>query len=322
MAKHVIRPERSSLHGMFSAALVPAAVVSLGDVVLFEQTLDISWGMGQHDRVNQTREKWGPRESPGDDGIALHGPIFVEGLQPGDTLAITIQELRVGEYGWTWTGNTPLNHAFNMSLGMPEDLSGLLLWALDADKGTAVSEKGHQVSLAPFPGTIGLCPGGEGPHESWFPRRTGGNMDWREVQQGSTLYLPVEVEGGLLSLGDGHAYQRDGELAGSAIECRFERLVLQLEKADSFAAQGPTICHPDGRWATMGFGETLDEAASMATSHMLTLMQGLLSCDRTEALLLASSFVDLRVTQMVNKVRGTHAIFQPPQMLSERGDGR
>lgn len=321
MPHHILQTDRSSLHGMFSAELTPALRVSLGDTVEFRDVLDVAWGCGQHDRVAQTRDKWGPRVSPGDDGIALHGPIFIEGLMPGDTLAISIQQIRVGSYGWTLAGDGPFNAALNRALGMEEGLNELMLWALDADADWAESEQGYRAPIRPFPGTIGLCPGGDGPHQSWFPTRTGGNMDARHVQEGTILYLPVEVEGGLLSLGDGHAAQGDGELSGTAIECMLERIVLGLSRADDFAAPGPVVQYPDddGRWVAMGFGEAIDDAIAMAAHSILSVICHVLSCERAEALLLASTFVDIQITQLVNGVKGAHAVFRPPQRVEAAG---
>ncbi len=229
-----------------------------------------------------------------------------------------IEELRVGPYGWTWAGSTPLNASLNEALGLANEKSKLLLWELDPDAGVALSEHGHRVSIQPFPGTIGLCPGGSGVHESWHPSRTGGNMDCTQMRVGSDLYFPVEVEGGLLSLGDAHAAQSDGELTGSAIECMMERIVLRVAKAEDVAADGPTVRHPDGSWATLGFGESLDDALVTAASNMLTLMQRLFDCPRQDAMLLTSTHVDLRISQVVNGVRGVHAVLTPPRTATSR----
>jgi acetamidase/formamidase len=182
-----------------------------------------------------------------------------------------------------------------------------MLWDVDRDIGVAVSEYGDRVDLAPFLGTIGLCPPGAGWHSGWFPTRFGGNLDCSELVEGTTLYLPVAVSGGLLSLGDAHAAQGDGELAGSAIEVCMDRVELSLDISEELSVEVPTARTPNG-WTTLGVDVSLDKAVAMATRGMLDVMRQQFGVPNEHAMLLASSMVDLRVTQLVNKVRGVHAV--------------
>jgi len=135
-------------------------------------------------------------------------------------------------------------------------------------------------------------------------------MDCRELVAGSTLYLPVGAPDGLLSLGDGHARQGDGELSGTAIECPMERIRVRFGLRDDFPVETVTADTPAG-WTTAGFDRDLDRATHQAVSAMLDLMQRILGVDRPEAMALASVAVDVRLTQLVNGVRGVHAVLDP-----------
>jgi acetamidase/formamidase len=134
----------------------------------------------------------------------------------------------------------------------------------------------------------------------------GGNIDCKELVDRTRLYLPVSVDGALFSAGDGHARQGDGEVSQIAIECPLERGELRLSLRDDLELATPIAWTPEA-WLTFGFDEDLDEAAALAIDAMLELMGREHGLDRAEALALASLVVDLRITQMVNGVRGVHA---------------
>jgi acetamidase/formamidase len=110
----------------------------------------------------------------------------------------------------------------------------------------------------------------------------------------------------LLSLGDGHATQGDGEISGTAIECPMERVDLRLVLRDDLDCTRIQANTPSG-WITFGFDESLDVATVQAIDGMLQLLQHRYRISRKEALGLASVAVDVRITQLVNGVRGVHA---------------
>jgi acetamidase/formamidase len=155
---------------------------------------------------------------------------------------------------------------------------------------------------------IGMPPPEPGEHSTTPPRRWGGNIDCKELVVGTTLYLPIPVDGALLMAGDGHGAQGDGEVSGTAIECPLERATLTLD-LDDRELRSP-IARTSDSWLAFGFDEDLDVAAEQATETMLDLMQRELGVSRPEALALASVSVDLRVTQVVNEVKGVHAILR------------
>jgi len=153
-----------------------------------------------------------------------------------------------------------------------------------------------------------MPPVDHGVHSTGPPRPQGGNIDCAELVAGTTLFLPILVDGGLFSAGDGHARQGDGEVSGTAIECPAEA-TLTISLADDLTLDWPVALTADA-WLTFGFDEDLDRAAEIALEGMLELMRREHGLERRDSLALASVVVDLRVTQVVNGVRGVHAVLR------------
>ena len=211
-------------------------------------------------------------------------------------------------WGWSYAGDSLFNGGLNDALEVREDY--LLRWTIDRDADIARSGHGHSVPIRPFLGTVGCAPAGDGWHSGWHPRRTGGNMDCPLLDAGATVFLPVEVPGALLSVGDGHAAQGDGELGGSAIECPMERVSLRCHLLRGPRLEAPRATTPEG-WVTLGMGGTLEEAAQMLARGMLDWLQAERAMARPEALTLLSVAGSLRVTQLVNEIVGVHLVFDP-----------
>ena len=181
-----------------------------------------------------------------------------------------------------------------------------LHWELDADAGIGRSDSGRQVALHPFLGVIGMPPDEPGIHSTAPPRPRAGTSTARSSSPGRRSILPIAVDGALLSAGDGHAAQGDGEVSQLAIEAPVERAQLTLSVRDDLPLTAPIAWTPEA-WLTFGFDEDLDEAAALAIDGMLELMGREYGLERREALALASVVVDLRVTQLVNGAQGIHA---------------
>jgi acetamidase/formamidase len=280
---HELPLERRTLHGHFSRELPPALTVDPGDSIRFA-TLDSGWHAEPSGRV----EFW---DEARDTGHALVGPIEVRGAREGAMLVVTVDEVRPGSWGITFAEEEGF------------------FWDLDADAAIGRGPGGRAVELAPFLGVLGMPPPEPGVHSTIPPRRWGGNIDCRELIAGTTLYLPIPVDGALFSAGDGHARQGDGEVSGTAIECPCERVQLTLGLGGDFALETPFARTPDA-WVALAFDEHLDAAADKALAAILTLMQHEHGLARREALALASVAVDLRVTQVVNQVKGVHAVLR------------
>ena len=255
-----------------------------------------------------------PQRTPGEQqpkmfaearGHCLTGPIAIRGAQPGDLLAIHLVSLTPDPWGWTVAG--ALKSPITERLGVTEQPSWLL-WELDPDAGTGRCNGGFTRELAPFLGVIGVVPEDTGEHSTIPPRALGGgNIDCKSLVAGSTLYLPVAVADAMLSLGDGHAAQGDGEVGGTAIECPMTTtltvdLVREPRPVESIHAETP-----DGR-ITFGFDADLNVATGDALDAMVRWMQAILDVDKSTALALASTAVDLRITQVANQTWGVHAL--------------
>jgi acetamidase/formamidase len=278
---HELPLERRCLHGHFSRDLAPVVTIEPGDSVAFA-TPNAGWML---DRTTEFE----PRTSPEDDGHALAGPIEVRGARAGATLVVQIDEVTPGPWGATFTEP-------------PHRID----WELDGVHGRAST--GQVVTLRPFLGVMGMPPIGHGMHSTIPPRPQGGNIDCKELVAGTTLYLPIPVDGALFSAGDAHALQGDGEVSGTAIECP-SSAKLTLDLQDDPAIDWP-CARLDSAWLTFGFDADLGLAAKKAVAGMVALMGREHGLGASDALALASVVVDLRVTQVVNGQVGVHAMLR------------
>ena len=278
---HELPFERRTLHGHFSRDLPPVLTVDPGDSVRFA-TPSSGWTLADGTEFE-------PRSSPEDDGHALAGPIEVRGARTGQTLAVHIDEVVPGPHGVTFSR-------------WPHRID----WQLDGTTGRAST--GHVVQLRPFLGVLGMPPAEHGVHPTFPPRPHGGNIDCKELSAGTTLFLPIPVDGALFSAGDGHALQGDGEVSGTAIECPTSAQ-LTLDLHEGLDLEWP-VARIDAAWLTFGFHEHLGLAARIAVDGMIALMGRTYGLAADDALALASVVVDLHVTQVVNEVLGVHAVLR------------
>ena len=286
MALHELALEPANLHGYFSPELDAVLEVEPGDSVRISVP-NAGWDLSAD-------EKFAPQNPELDTGHPVAGPIAVSGAKVGHTLVVRIDELEVGLWGVTWA---PPDH--------------LVHWELGGGLGRAL---GLEVTLAPFLGVMGMPPPEPGVHPTFPPRRWGGNIDCKELVAGTTLYLPIPVEGAHFSAGDPHAAQGDGEVSSTAIETTAE-VRLTLELRDDLSLEWP-IARTEAAWLTFGFDEHLGVAARIATDGMIALMDRELGLGEMDAFALASVVVDLRVTQVVNGQVGVHAVLRDDAIRS------
>jgi acetamidase/formamidase len=278
LTTHEIPLAEETVHGYFSNALPPVLTVDPGDSVRF-QALNAGWRWEAGAELFERDEELHA-------GHALTGPIEVSGARAGQTLVAEIDEVTPRGWGITFGDGEPFQ------------------WRLDGD---AWRLDALAVASAPFLGVIGMPPPEPGIHSTIPPRRFGGNIDCKLLVAGTTLFLPIPVDGALLSAGDGHGAQGDGEVSGTAIETPVERAELTLGIRDDLELRMPVARTADA-WVAFGFDRDLDVAAELATETMLDLMERELGLDRKRALALASVAVDCRVTQLVNDAKGVHAV--------------
>lgn len=284
-------------HFGWDRSIPPVETVRPGDVVEFE-TVDASGGqISQDSTVADVANLDFSKVNP------VTGPVFIEGAEPGDVLKVSF--LSFVPSGWGWTAIIP---GFGLLADRFEE-PALHIWKYDPETlKPAVYRSGIRVPLKPFAGTIGLAPAEEGPHSVVNPRRVGGNMDTRDINAGSDLYLPVEVPGGLFSIGDVHAAQGDGEICGTAIESPMKvRVQFDLVKDlnlnfPRFVTPGPVTRHLDARGyeITTGVGPDLMEAARAAVSAMVELIAKEHDLSPAEAYMLCSVCADLRISEIVD----------------------
>jgi acetamidase/formamidase len=301
-----LRPEH--VHwGYYDARLPPVLRVASGDRVRVEtmvagglQRLRLA-GVSDAEipdslkAVEQRVTERGPGAHP------MSGPIFVETAAPGDTLEVRIVAIEfLHDFGV---------NAFSPGGGvMPDEFpyAGLKLLRWRPGATHVEFTPGVTLPLAPFFGSIGVAPPPlVGRISSRPPGWHGGNLDNKDLVAGSVLYLPVHVPGALLSIGDGHGLQGDGEVTGTALETSlrgtFELRVIKGRRLRWPRAETPT------HYIAMGLHEDLDEATKLAVREMVEFLVAERQLSRDEAYMLCSLAADLHVTQAVDATKGVHA---------------
>ncbi|GAB4521386.1 MAG: acetamidase/formamidase family protein [Anaerolineae bacterium] len=310
--EHRLNPTEQTVHDVFSRDLPPVLTIDSGDTVIFK-TLEAAGYAFDNPTPFQMPPKF--REGYFTENHTMSGPVAIRGAMPGMTLEVRLNQIVPGKWGRTNSGGYPSD--INDRLGISDIERYRLWWEIDHDTNTALSSGGHRVPLRPFMGNLGMPPNEPGQHSTHPPRYCGGNLDCKELVAGSRLYLPVSVEGALFSIGDGHGIQGDGETAGPALECPMEIVNVSFHLHPEMHLTMPRAWTPAG-WVTFGFNADLNIAWMDAVEGMVGLMHELYDFGKAEALNLLSLVVDLRITQVVNGVRGVHAIL-PHDMIEKVG---
>lgn len=299
-------------HHGWDNALSPALTIAPGESVEFE-TVDASGRqLSEASSVADVGRLDFSKVNP------VTGPVFIDGAMPGDLLQVDI--LSFAPSGWGWTAVIP---GFGLLADQFPD-PALHLWRYDAASlAPALFGPGGRVPLKPFAGTIGLAPGEPGHHSVVPPRRVGGNLDIRDLAAGSTLYLPVEVKGGLFSVGDTHAAQGDGEICGTAIESPMKvALRFSLRKGvhsdfPYFETPGPVVRHLDGKgyFVTTGIGPDLMAGARAAAGAMIERLSRETGMAAVDAYMLSSVCGDLRISEIVDQPNWVVSFYFPRCVL-------
>jgi acetamidase/formamidase len=286
----------------------PALTVAPGETVGFK---DIDGTLGQLTRDSTARDVGNLDLSRVN---AISGPVFVDGAQPGDVLKVTLVGFE--SPGWGWTAIIP---EFGL---LADDFPdpAINIWNYDPGFGKlAAYSPGARVPLKPFCGTVGVARAEPGSHSTIPPYRGGGNMDIRDLTLGVELYLPIEVEGALFSIGDPHAAQGDGEICGTAIETLANVSVrLDLEKGTPlsfprFVTPGPVTRHLDAKGydVTTGIGPDLMDAAKDCVRGMIDLIGARHSMRPEDAYMLLSVCADLRISEVVDRPNWVVSCYLP-----------
>jgi acetamidase/formamidase len=247
----------------------------------------------------------------------INGPVYVNGARPGDVLQVDILAVEPGTFGWT---------AIIPGFGLLADRFAepwLHIWELDG--GAAVFTDGIRVPLQPFCGVLGVAPAAPGRHSVIPPRRVGGNLDTRQLGPGTTLYLPVEVDGALFGVGDTHAAQGDGEVCGTAIEGSMTvslRLSVRRDldiDTPEFDVHGPLEragAAAAGYHATTGIGPDLLGATRQSVLRMIAYLERHRGLTAEAAYALCSVAVDLRISEVVDAPNWVVSAFLPQDLFA------
>ncbi len=295
MAEHHVDPKK--IHFVWNNDLTPAITVNPGDTVH-------CW----------TQEVSNGQVTPGcsavvlaalnsDNVYPLAGPIAIDGAEPGDALEVEILSLTPDR--WGWAGILP-------GLGLlSEEFSAPYIRHFDLSDGQTTS-LGDRITipLQPFCGTMGVAPAEPGTFPVSPPGNFGGNMDIRQLNEGCTLLLPVNVPGALFSAGDCHAVQGDGEVCVTGIECpmsfslRFSlRKGAHLPSPQFIVKRSPVSVHDTdaGYFATTGVGPDLMENARNAVRRMIDWLGTEYGLAPEDAYVLCSVAGDLKISEIVDQ---------------------
>jgi acetamidase/formamidase len=293
MATHYVPQDR--VHFTWDTGHEPAVTVESGDVVVIHSR-DVS-----DDQIAPASTSAVLTTMDWDRVYPLAGPIYVKGARPGDTLAIDILDMHT--QGWGWAAIIP---GFGL---LADDFKEPVLRIFDLTDGDAAYLRPDiAIPIEPFFGTMGVCPAGARRQPIMPPGTFGGNMDTRQLTRGTTLYLPVQVEGALFSCGDAHAAQGDGEVCVTAIESpMYAAFRLSLQKgrtipAPQFLHPGPLLprVNPGGWYGTTGVGPDLMKAAQDAVRAMIAHLGETRRLSPEDAYILSSLCADLKISEIVD----------------------
>ncbi len=260
--------------------------------------------------------------NPGGGPHSVTGPVYVNGAEPGDTLEIRIRKIVPKAFGFNF--HLPGSRFPTVGLLAPEFPQGFVrYYYLDWEHRQAQFKPGVVIDLQPFPGILAVGPDpneppakagppikdARGRTSTLRPWKNGSNMDLNELQEGTTLYLPVFLKGALLWTGDSHCRQGNGEVNLTALECAYREIVVQPVVRKDLKIEWPRLETPT-HWIMMGFDEDLDEAMKIAVRETVKFLteQKMVPMTRDEAYALTSMVGDCRVTQVVDIRKGVHCM--------------
>ena len=277
---------REQTHNKFSSTIEPVLTVKSGAVIeaFTEEASDGQFNLNS--TINALDSLSFEPIHP------LTGPVYVEEAQPGDVLKVTLHTIELGDWGWN-----AILPGFGFLVD-DIDVKYLKLYELGKDKTSVTFKDDIKLELNPFPGVMGVAPATTELLSTIPPRANGGNMDDPNMTEGTVMYFPVFVEGGLFSIGDGHAVQGLGEVCGTAIEAPL-RIVYEIELIKGKQIKEPQY-ETDEYYATTGFAPTLDEAAKKATLYMVNYLIAEHNLTTEEAYALCSLAGDLQIAEVVD----------------------
>jgi amidase len=283
--------EPTAFHRVFSDAIAPVLHIFPGDTV---RTWTVDAG---------GTDSKGVRRSLG--GNPETGPFYVEGAFPGDTLVVKLTKVRLNRDSAISSGQiagSALNPGYLQRARYRSDFDSD--WTLDRQKGVARLKnpterlKNYTVKLQPMLGCVAVAPPGHQSLRTGYPGTFGGNMDYNQIREGTTLYLPVYTPGALLFIGDGHAAQGDGELTGNALETSMDvEFTVDVIRGQS---SGAPRAENDDYWMSSGVGNSLTEALQLATTQLVNWLERDYRLDPNEAAVVLGTAMRYDIAEVVD----------------------
>jgi len=282
----------TTFYRQFSGANAPVLTVNPGDTI-HTTTVDA----GGADEKGVTRVLGGNPQT---------GPFYIESAAPGDTLVVHITRLKLNR-DWAISDDYLVDRATDRDLAVKMKGTGKSVrWHLDLEKGVATSEKpgdhlAHfKVPLKPMLGCVGVALNPtSAPPGTGDSGRFGGNMDFNEIVEGATVYLPVSVPGALLYVGDGHAAQGDGELNGNALETSMD-VEFSVDVIPAKRVPGPRVESADYIIA-MGLSGSLDDAFRQATGNMASWLEDQYKLTASETSQVLGTSAEYKVSEVADR---------------------
>ncbi|HEY6253951.1 MAG TPA: acetamidase/formamidase family protein [Candidatus Angelobacter sp.] len=313
---HVVESSNQTVRlGVFDTTIPPILTIDSGDTISYTNTWSHFLNQMQPgvpvDKLAELR-----RSNPGRGPHSIIGPIAVKGAETGDVLEVRYRRFR--PFPWAAVFNNP--GALKTGL-LPDDFPDGQVKYVDLDLKNMKTQFAPNINvpLQPFQGTLGVAPPdgyfpplSKGVTSSVPPGPHAGNIDLRELSEGSTLFIPVWKAGALLFTGDSHAVQGDGEISLTALETRMEEMRIQvvLHKQKNFAWP---IAETATHWITLGMDKDLNLAMAAAARNAIKFLATRAKITELDAYGLCSIAGSFRVTQVVDIVRGVHAMI--PKIL-------
>ncbi len=278
---------KDQTHNRFSRSIKPVLSVKSGAIIeaFTEEATD-----GQLTTTSDTSDV---RKLSFDPIHPLTGPVYVQGAEPGDVLAVKLHKIDVGDWGWS---------AIIPGFGFLSDQFTehyLRTFSINNNaKEIAFNDK-IKLPIKPFPGVLGVAPDTDSLLSTIPPRANGGNMDDPNMTEGTTVYLPVFVKGALFSIGDAHATQGLGEVSGTAIEAPM-RFVYELNVIKGGRKISEPQYETDDYYAVTGFGTTIDAATKKAVQFMVEYLVAEHDLTPNDAYMLCSLAGDLHIAEVVD----------------------
>jgi acetamidase/formamidase len=310
MATHTLDAE--TVHYEWNQAIPPRLTIDPGDTVVFE--------------TRDAADRFYTKASTATDvlkrvfkGHPLTGPVHVRGAAPGDTLVVEIVDV-VPALDFGWTQVRP-----GRGLLPESDFPSphLCVWDVSDKQVARMPNRPIAVPLAPFAGVMGVALDEPGGHSTMPPRRSGGNMDIKQLTAGTTLYLPVLVDGALFSVGDGHGAQGDGEVCITAVEMS-ARVTLRFGLQAGKRIPEPRFRTPAGaragalagpHFVTTAHGPDLFANSQQAIRYMIDHLVQERGLTREEAYVLCSVAVDLKISEIVDAPNWIVSAFLPESVF-------